>query len=105
MTIYDRTGRALDGLEKLADTFAPLVSVRFSKQKRKSVLEDQIDDCLDLQERDLVSKGIKCSKPNTRTGVAVDPGELDAILTEPDFKCRLLAGPSAAGETGAKLHS
>ena len=79
-TTYNRTGRALVGLDKLADTFAPLVSVRFSKQKRKSVLEDQIDDCLDLQERDLVSKGIKCKKPNTRTGVAVDPGELDAIL-------------------------
>ena len=79
-TIYNRTGRALVGLDKLAKTFAPLANVRFSKQKRKSVLEDQIDDCLDLQERALVSKGIKCSKPNTRTGVAVDPGELDTIL-------------------------
>ena len=79
-TRYDRTGRALDGLEKLADTFAPLANARFSKQKRKSVLEDQINDCLELQERSIVSKGIKCSKPNTRTGVAVDPGELDTIL-------------------------
>ena len=79
-TRYDRAGRSLDGLEKLADTFAPLANARFSKQKRTSVLEDQIDDCLELQERAIVSKGIRCSKPNTRTGVAVDPGELDTIL-------------------------
>ena len=79
-TRFDRTHRALDALEKLANTFAPLASLSFRKHKRKSVLEDQIKFCLTLQKRDMRSKSIKYSVPSTKTGVAVDPGELDAIL-------------------------
>ena len=76
----ERTDRSLDALEQLADTFAPLASLGIRKRNRKSILEEQIEFCLSLQDRAIRAKGIKCSKPCTRTGVAVDPGELDTIL-------------------------
>lgn len=71
---------AVDALEGLADTFAPLASRNFRRDRRNSILEDRIKGCLVLHERDIESRAIGTSVPGSRTKVAVDPGELDAII-------------------------
>ena len=71
---------AVDSLESLAESFAPLASRTFRRGQRDSVLEDRLNGCLSLHRRDLQSKGIQTAVPNSYTKVSVDPGELDAIL-------------------------
>lgn len=71
---------AVDALERLADTFAPLASRNFRRRKRQSILEDQIRGCLDLQRSEIKRNHVRCHLPNSKTEVAVDPGELDAIV-------------------------
>ena len=71
---------SINSLERLADTFAPLASRGFRRKKRNSILEERINACLSLQRGDLKKKSIHCKVPTTQTHVAVDPGELDAIL-------------------------
>ncbi|MBU8913323.1 MAG: ATP-binding protein [Spirochaetales bacterium] len=77
---YRRTDNAVNALERLADTFAPLASRSFRRRKRQSVLETQIRECLSLLEAEIKSKKVKCTVPISETIVAVDPGELDAII-------------------------
>jgi len=77
---YNSSNNAVNALEKLADTFAPLASRSFKRKKRSSILEKQIKDCIDLHHGEIKRKKIKYSIPNTTTKVAVDPGELDTIL-------------------------
>ena len=72
--------RAVDSLETLADSFAPLASRNFRRGQRHSVLEDRIRGCLTMHRRDIRNRGVQCSVPDAETIVAVDPGELDAIL-------------------------
>ena len=72
--------KAVDALERLADTFSPLASRGFKRRKRRSILEDQIRDCLTLHRGEIRSRRVQCSVPDSRTIVAVDPGELDAII-------------------------
>ena len=71
---------AVIALERLADTFAPLASRSFRRRMRQSLLEDQIRDCLTLQRDEIEKKGVQCRVPDSETPVAVDPGELDAII-------------------------
>jgi C4-dicarboxylate-specific signal transduction histidine kinase len=71
---------AVYALERLADTFSPLASRAFRRKKRDSILEERITECLSLQHGDIERKNIKCYVPETKTHVATDPGELDAIL-------------------------
>lgn len=77
---YRLADRAVDALERLADTFSPLASRTFKRRKRDSVLEECIRECLSLQSGDLNRKGIKFYIPDSITHVFVDPGELDAII-------------------------
>ena len=72
--------RAVDALERLADTFTPLSNRNFKRRKRQSVLEDQIRDCLDLHRGEIERNHVQWHLPDTETKVAVDPGELDAII-------------------------
>ena len=72
--------RAVDSLESLADTFAPLASRNFRRGQRDSNLEDRIRGCLTMHRRDIQSKGIRTIVPESTTIVSVDPGELDAII-------------------------
>ena len=72
--------RALDSLESLADTFAPLASRNFRRGQRDSILEERIRGCLTMHQRDIRSKGIRTMVPKSETAVSVDPGELDAII-------------------------
>ena len=71
---------AVDALEGLAETFAPLASRNFRRGQRRSVLEDRIKGCLAMHRRDIKSKGIAATIPDSQTVVGVDPGELDAII-------------------------
>ena len=77
---YRRADSAVDALERLADTFAPLASRSFRRRKRRAILEDQINNCLMLQRNEIRTKHIQYRVPETKTVVAVDPGELDAII-------------------------
>lgn len=71
---------AVAALERLADTFSPLASRSFQRRRRSSVLEEQIDRCVQLNEAELSRKNIRTKVPNSKTTVAVDPGELDAVI-------------------------
>jgi signal transduction histidine kinase len=68
-------------LEKLADTFAPLASRNFRRGRRDAILEENIAGCIDLLKRDIdeANVDIEFSK-STDTRVAVDPGELHAVI-------------------------
>ena len=75
-----RAEDAVSALETLADKFSPLASRNFRRRQRNSVLEDCIRDTLDIHKNELRSKGIHYSVPESKTTVAVDPGELSAII-------------------------
>lgn len=77
---YRSADNAVDALERLADTFSPLASRTFRRRLRDSWLEDRIRECLELQAGEMKRKSIRCQVPDSKTRVAVDPGELDAIL-------------------------
>lgn len=77
---YRCADNAVNALERLADTFAPLASRGFRRRKRQSVLEAQIRDCLTLLRGEIERKQVRCRVPHSETMVAVDPGELDAII-------------------------
>ena len=77
----ERAQSAVSSLDRLADTFAPLASRSFGRGRRSSALEDRIAAALALRERD--TNELKVAVRFTSTGqtqVAVDPGELDAVL-------------------------
>ena len=75
-----RASDAVSALETLADKFSPLASRNFRRGQRNSVLEDCIRDTLEVQGNELRRKGVKCVVPESRTAVAVDPGELSAVI-------------------------
>ena len=77
---FDLADRAVDDLERLADTFAPMASRQFRRRQRHSVLEERIRACLALLKGDISHRRVRCEVPSSETAVAVDPGELDAIL-------------------------
>ena len=77
---YELADRSVDALERLADTFSPLASRGFRRRKRTSILEGRIRDCLVLHEGEAKAMAVQCQVPNSKTEVAVDPGELDAII-------------------------
>ncbi len=77
---YLSADESVTALERLADTFSPLASRSFRRRKRDSIVEERIGKCVVLNETELDRKGIEISYPKTSTKVAVDPGELDAVI-------------------------
>ncbi len=77
---YRYADNSVNALERLADTFSPLASRSFSRRKRKSVLEEQINECIALLSAEIKRKNVKYHVPDTATTLAVDPGELDAVI-------------------------
>lgn len=72
---------AIQTLERLADTFSPLASRGFQRRKRDCIVEERIRQCLAMVEKDLSDLQMRAESPEKgKTRVAVDPGELDAIL-------------------------
>lgn len=80
ITQHQRAERAISTLNTLADRFAPLASRLYRRGQRGSILEDRIRDCLELQSEGIRRLRVRCEVPETRTSVAVDPSELDAVL-------------------------
>ena len=77
---YTRAQNAIQSLERLSDTFLPLASRGFRKRQNDAILEERINGCLSMQQGEIAKKNIDCKVPSTITHVAVDPGELDAII-------------------------
>ena len=78
---HARAVKAVDSLEDLSDTFLPLASRNFKRGKRQhSILEKHIKECVEGRKEIMRKQNIKCKMPRSRTFVAVDPGELDAII-------------------------
>ena len=75
-----RAEDAVEALEHLADTFAPLANRNFKRRRQPLVLEERIRACLEMDEADIRDRAIKCSVPNTQTVVTAVPGELDIII-------------------------
>ena len=75
-----RAEEAVDALERLADRFSPLANRNFRRGRRQSVVEEVIRGCLEMQIRDLNTRGIKTSAPKSETLVDVDPAELHSIV-------------------------
>lgn len=75
----DRAEQATLALESLADRFSPLASRSF-RRDRASVLEDRVRACLEAERAKTKALGVRCLVPESTTLVAVDPGELDAVL-------------------------
>lgn len=77
---FRRAIESVKALERLADVFAPLASRKFKRHGRTVLLEDRIAVCLELQANELKNNHIRCLTPNSKTTVAVHPGELDAVI-------------------------
>lgn len=71
---------SLRSLEKLADTFAPLASRSFKRGRREAILEESISGSISLLQGEIDRANVKVECPTTQTRVAVDPGELQAII-------------------------
>ncbi len=81
MRSHTRAIKAVDSLEHLSDTFLPLASRNFKRGRRlHSILEEHIKECVEIRKEIMRKQNIKCKMPESRTLVAVDPGELDAII-------------------------
>jgi signal transduction histidine kinase len=68
-------------LERIADLFAPLASRAFGTRRRDSLLEDTVQESFAMREQEIKSKKVitRCLSSH-RTTVAIDPGELIAVL-------------------------
>lgn len=74
-----RAEQATLALESLADRFSPLASRSF-RRNRVSVLEDRFQACLEVERGKIKELAVRCVVPESTTHLAVDPGELDAVL-------------------------
>lgn len=77
---YKSASKSIYSLQRLADTFAPLANRNFRRRNRESYLEKNIEGCLMLLPEDLNKLNVEVYIPGSKTTLAVDPGELDAIL-------------------------
>jgi len=74
--------RSLEALDALADRFAPLASRGYRPGRRTSLLEESIERCVEMQAGQVRSGRITVElPPDNRTVVRIDPGELDAVMT------------------------
>lgn len=72
---------AVNSLEHLSDTFLPLASRNFRRGNRRgAILEEHIKGCAEIRREAMEKTKIECRVPESETPVAVDPGELDAII-------------------------
>ena len=78
--LFDMSKSAIRTLEQLANTFSPLANRDFRRGDRHSMLEEQIRICLERQQGENRGGNIRYLVPESKTRVAIDPGELDAII-------------------------
>lgn len=79
-TERDRADHAVMALESLSDGLSPLASRSYRRGWRTAVVEESIHRCLDLERARIRRFEVQCRVPDSRTEVAVDPGELDTVL-------------------------
>ena len=80
-TKLERAKVSVASLDRLAKTFAPLASRRYRRGQRTCKLVGQVGEILDLKNADLKRHKIVMEKVPTRdTVLAIDPGELSAVL-------------------------
>jgi signal transduction histidine kinase len=78
---FSSADKAVDTLERLADVFAPLANRSFNRLKRYTNLNQQIHECIALHNKEIEKMGINVEVSlETNMQVAIDPGELDAVL-------------------------
>ena len=77
---FQRAQNAVNTLEHLADTFAPLARRNFVRRRQHLIMEDQIRECIAMNQSSIRAKGIRISVPETKTVVPADPAELDTII-------------------------
>ncbi|MFI4893289.1 MAG: ATP-binding protein [Phycisphaerales bacterium JB058] len=72
---------AIDSLERLADTFAPLANRQFRRRMRSTCVEESVYCAVQLLESEISAGRIAVAVPkNSVTEVGIDPGELDAVM-------------------------
>jgi signal transduction histidine kinase len=72
---------AVAALDKLANTFAPLANRQFKRRVRSAIIEESAKRCVEMLEGEWSAAKIALTVPTgSTTEVAVDPGELDAVL-------------------------
>lgn len=77
----ESAGHALSALDRLAETFAPLANRSFRRRMRNCVVEESILRSVAMLDGDIKAKKVQVRVPSKgATVVAVDPGELDAVL-------------------------
>ena len=79
-TERDWADRTVHAMDRLARRFAPMSNRGYRRSGRTAVLEERILDCLDFADGAIRICQIRCEVPESRTVVAVDPGELDTVL-------------------------
>ena len=77
---YRLASNSVSALERLADTFSPLANRSFTRRKKDCIIEEVIRDSLAMVEQEIERKKIKCTVPNSKTRLAMDSGELGAVI-------------------------
>lgn len=77
---YGGAKDSIASLERLADTFSPLASRGYRRRLRHSILEERIRATHELLRGEFERKKISFPQVPGNTKVAIDPGELDAVL-------------------------
>jgi signal transduction histidine kinase len=71
---------ALDSLDRLATTFAPLAT-RAPRKRKQSELREVVEQCVAMRNPDIESRHITVEvRPTIAGAVDIDPGELSAVI-------------------------
>jgi len=77
---FELSKQAVESLDRLANTFAPLANRSGPRRKKLCVLEERIKNCLMILEDEIEGKAVKVSKLRSTTSVAVDAAEIEAVV-------------------------
>lgn len=72
--------QSLRSVQRLSDTFAPLASQAYVTRKRNCVFEETTRAVVAMLQNDLQKHNIDVNIPQSKTMLAVDPGEVSAIM-------------------------
>ena len=90
--------KSVNSLEHLSDIFLPLASRSFRRGNRhSSLLEKRIKECVELRKEVMKKQNIECRVPESETYIAVDPGEVDAIILNLLINAEYWLGKSSDG--------
>jgi len=78
--LLKRSRQAVDALDSLAGTFAPLASTRFERQRKDSYLRTVINITIQHLEESIRVSKTQCLQKFDDCVVAIDPGELHIVL-------------------------